>query len=270
LGANGEGLDEFNRRTGKLTLHIPLHEPSRELSFYQDRFGVFWITHASGDGLAVFDRKTNTLTHYSFQDQEPPGTALTGVMAMLEDQKGNLWVATQGAGLLKFDRDHRRFIRYRHDPADPESLAQNRVISLFADREGSIWAGLDGTGPTHFATKPPPFEKILWISRFRNARVEAMCRRYTWTLRACCGWVPAKDSTASTAKPGATPLSGSPGPAFLSTRLRLRRPLRHYLGWNVRSRAPPFRPADTTIQNVPPQSGRSDQLEQRHCHASGG
>jgi len=166
--ANSEGLDEFDRRTGKVRLHIPLHEPSREFSFYEDRFGVFWIIHASGNGLAVFDRKTNTLTHYSFLEQEPPSAALTGVMAMLEDQNGALWVATQGSGLLKFDRDHRRFIRYRNDPADPESLAQDRVISLFADREGSIWAGLDGAGPTHFATKPPPFEKIPLDSSIPN------------------------------------------------------------------------------------------------------
>jgi ligand-binding sensor domain-containing protein/signal transduction histidine kinase len=158
--ANHEGLDEFDRTTGKVILHVPLHEPSREMSFYEDRFGVFWILHASGNGLAVFDRKTKTLTHYLFREQEPPSSALTGVMAMLEDQNGTLWLATQGSGLLKFDRDHRRFTRYHNDPADAESLAQDRVISLFADREGSIWAGLDGTGPSRFVTKPPLFEKI--------------------------------------------------------------------------------------------------------------
>ena len=158
--ANSEGLDEFDRRTGKVTLHVPVHEPSREMSFYEDRFGVFWIFHASGNGLDVFDRKTNTLTHYSFHEREPASYALAGVMAMLEDQNGSLWLATQGTGLLKFDRNQGRFIRYRNDPADPESLAQNRVISLFADREGSIWAGLDGTGPTRFATRPLSFKKI--------------------------------------------------------------------------------------------------------------
>src|SRR5207249_803114 len=65
--ANTEGLDEFDRRTGKVTLHIPCHEPSSVLSFYEDRFGVFWIFRS---GLAVFDRKTNTLTHYSFHEVE--------------------------------------------------------------------------------------------------------------------------------------------------------------------------------------------------------
>lgn len=73
--ANSEGLDEFDRKMGRVTLHVPLPEPSREMSFYEDRFGVFWIFHASGNGLAVFDRKTNTLTHYSFREQEPASNA---------------------------------------------------------------------------------------------------------------------------------------------------------------------------------------------------
>jgi PAS domain S-box-containing protein len=170
--ASSEGLDEFDRQAGKVLLHVPVHEPSREMSFYEDRFGVFWIFHASGNGLEVFDWKTNTLTHYSFREREPASAALSGVMAMLEDQNGSLWVATQGSGLLKFDRNQRRFIRYRNDPADPESLAQNRVISLFADREGSIWAGLDGTGPTRFATKPPLFEKTPHDFGFPNDKNE--------------------------------------------------------------------------------------------------
>jgi len=157
--ATSEGLDEFDRQTGKVTLHVPVHEGGREMSFYEDRFGVFWIFHASGNGLEVFDRKTNTLTHYSYREHEPGSTNTSGVLAMLEDQNGTLWAATLRSGLLKFDRNQRRFIRYRNDPADPESLAQDSVISLFVDREGSIWAGLDGTGPTRFATKAALFEK---------------------------------------------------------------------------------------------------------------
>lgn len=159
--ANTEGLDEFDRRTGKVTLHIPLPERSwGGLSFYEDRFGVFWIFNVSANGwLGVFDRKTNTLTHYSFHEGDPPSTALA-ITAMREDRNGILWLATQRAGLLKFDREHRRFIRYHNDPADPTSLAQDSVISLFADREGNIWAGLGRMGLTHFSTKPPLFKRV--------------------------------------------------------------------------------------------------------------
>jgi len=158
--ANGEGLDQFDRKAGKVTLHIPLREPLREFSFYEDRLGVFWVLHVSGNGLAVFDAKTNTLTHYSFYERESPSTAVSGVKTILEDRNGNLWLGTQGAGLLKFDREHQRFIAYRHDPFDPGSLAEDSVNSLFEDREGNIWAGLGAVGLNRFASEPLPFKNL--------------------------------------------------------------------------------------------------------------
>ena len=158
--ATSEGLDQFDRRAGRVTLHIPLHESLREFSFYEDHLGVFWVIYASGNGLAVFDRKTNTLTPYSFYEQEPPGTGLSGVQAMLEDRNGNLWLATEGAGLLKFDREHLRFIRYRNHLSDSDSLAEDRLSTLFEDKEGSIWIGLGALGVSRFATKTPAFEKF--------------------------------------------------------------------------------------------------------------
>src|SRR5271154_6086098 len=118
-------LDEFDRRTGKFTRHIPIPGASSGFGFYEDRFGVFWIFHDSPNALSVLDRETNTLTSYSFHELEPSTTAMTVIMAMTEDQNGTLWVATHGAGLLAFDREHRRFIRYRYKPSDPNSLAQN-------------------------------------------------------------------------------------------------------------------------------------------------
>jgi len=153
------GLDAFDRHTARVTLHVPLHE-HREMSFHEDRYGVFWIVHVTGGGLEVFDRKTNTLTHYSFNGGHLSDALPTGVMAMLEDRDGTLWFATLGNGLLKFDRKERKFIRYRHDPTNPDSLGQDDVAALFQDREGNIWAGLHMMAPTRFATRPPLFEKF--------------------------------------------------------------------------------------------------------------
>src|SRR6202049_1236792 len=157
--ATSEGLDSSDRRTGKVTLHIPLDEPSYPFSFYEDRFGVFWIYHVSGSPLSVCDRKTHPLTHFSCHEENSPGLALTGITGMLEDQNGVLWLSSNGAGLLKFDREHRRFIRYRNNLADPESLAQNSVREVFADQEGIIWASLGGFGLTRFTSRPLPFQR---------------------------------------------------------------------------------------------------------------
>jgi signal transduction histidine kinase/ligand-binding sensor domain-containing protein len=157
--ATGEGLDLFDRSAGKVGLHIPISEVSYPFSFYEDRFGVFWIYHVSGNPLAVFDRKTNTLTHFSFREESTHRLALTGVTGMLEDQNGVLWLSTNGAGLLKFDREHRRFLSYRHRLGDPESPAQDSVRGIFRDREGIIWASLGGFGLTRFTSRPLPFKR---------------------------------------------------------------------------------------------------------------
>ena len=178
--ANTGGLDEFDRRTGKVTLHIPLPErPSLAkllgarwgYSFYEDRFGTFWIFNVSGNPLAVLDRKTNMLTQYSFHNEKLPATAFA-IRAVCEDHDGTLWLATHDAGLLKFDREHRKFVRYHNNPGDPQSLPENSVISLFADREGSIWAGLGRIGLTRFDSKPLPFKRVTYNPSDPNSTVE--------------------------------------------------------------------------------------------------
>ncbi|MBV8436106.1 MAG: hypothetical protein JOY95_01160 [Silvibacterium sp.] len=165
--ATSEGLDAFDRSTGRVTLRIPIRESSYPFSFYEDRYGVFWIYHVSGDSLAVYDRKTNVLTGYSFQGESPSASSVTGVTGMLEDKDGTLWLSTNGGGLLKFDRSHQRFIGYRHRSGDSYSLAQNSIRCMFADREGVIWLSLGGYGLTRFTPKPLAF--LRYRSDFGNA-----------------------------------------------------------------------------------------------------
>src|SRR3954466_13417154 len=52
--ANAERLDEFDRRTATVKLHVPLQGASSGSSFYADRFGTFWIYHLSSEPPAVF------------------------------------------------------------------------------------------------------------------------------------------------------------------------------------------------------------------------
>jgi len=152
------GLDAFDRGTGKVTLHVPMVE-LRELSFLEDRTGVFWIYHASGSGLEVLDRATHRLTHVVLSEQDVRQSAPTSVYAALEDHDGTLWFGT-GGGLLRYDRSGHRFIRYRSYPSDLQSIAGNNVVALFDDREGNIWIALHGAPLSFFAGRDPPFQKI--------------------------------------------------------------------------------------------------------------
>jgi len=162
--AGGEGLDQFDRARGRTVLHVPLRE-SRDLSFYEDRRGVFWVLYASGNGLATLDRRTQRLTRVSFALRELPGSPLTGVSSMLEDGEGTLWLGTFSDGLLRYDPHEKRFTRFRNEPSNGESLSENRITTLFEDREGNIWTGFGATEPAFFATRPLPFTKLPFDAR---------------------------------------------------------------------------------------------------------
>ena len=159
--ANNSGLEEFSRKDGRVVQRVPLPE-MRELSFFEDRSGTFWIFHASGSGLATFDRTTKTLTHYTFDDHSEPHGRHVAIDAIIEDRSGVLWFATAGYGLLKLDRDRRQFTRYRNHAADPQSLAIDNLIALFGDRDGNVWVALHGMRVNVFASQALPFQKLAF------------------------------------------------------------------------------------------------------------
>jgi ligand-binding sensor domain-containing protein/two-component sensor histidine kinase len=159
------GMYEFDRANGHVKLSIPLQASSRDLSFYEDRSGEFWILYGTGNGLANFDRKRNVLTYYSFRPQDTSSTAYSGVSAMLEDRHGDLWLATLGSGLVKFDREHRTFLGYTYKPGESDGLAEDRVITLFQDRDGSIWVALYASGLQRFSPTPPAFQPVSFVPK---------------------------------------------------------------------------------------------------------
>jgi ligand-binding sensor domain-containing protein len=156
---NDEGLDQFDRGTGKVVLHVPLRE-SREMAFHEDGHGNFWITHASGSGLALLDRPNNTLVPIAFAGPKDAGDPTVAVSAALEDREGTMWFATGGAGLLKFHREQDRMLRYRHRPGDVQSLVADNVIALFEDRADYIWAGFHAAAPSFFARHSSGFQRL--------------------------------------------------------------------------------------------------------------
>jgi signal transduction histidine kinase/ligand-binding sensor domain-containing protein len=157
--ATSEGIDAFDPRAARVTLHVALREP-REVSMLEDRAGMLWIIYASDNGLAALDRESRVLTRYSFAKTLVSSETLTGVSSILEDAEGQLWLGTHSDGLLKLDGNRLKVTRYRNDPANYESLAENRTTTLKQDREGNIWVGLGASEPNHFSPKPPPFRPL--------------------------------------------------------------------------------------------------------------
>jgi signal transduction histidine kinase/ligand-binding sensor domain-containing protein len=151
------GLDQFDPKTGLVTFHIPIPD-SVSISFFEDHDKRFWIYHATGNGLALYDKAHNTVTPYSFYSEDTPPQAVSGVLGMIEDKQGNLWMATSsGIGLIEMETGRKRFIRYHYHPGDPHSIGSDRLNSVFKARDGNIWTGLDN-GVNVFQQTTPQFQ----------------------------------------------------------------------------------------------------------------
>lgn len=162
--ASKSGLDVFDRRTGKVTLRIPVRGnfPTGDpgpIHLLEDHAGVLWVAFTSGNGLATVDRDHRTLIHYSFGNLGAENSLFSGVRSIYEDRDGTLWLGTNSSGLLRLDRDRTHFVRYRNKPSDPESLSADRVDALFEDHEGDLWIGTTGGGLNRTARRPLPFQR---------------------------------------------------------------------------------------------------------------
>ncbi|HRE97355.1 MAG TPA: two-component regulator propeller domain-containing protein [Flavobacteriales bacterium] len=69
------------------------------------------------------------------------------INCLLEDQFGNIWIATAGGGVSKFDGK-----QFSH-LTEAEGLCNNNVMCLFQDSRGTIWMGTDGSGITKYDGK---------------------------------------------------------------------------------------------------------------------
>src|ERR1700722_13030656 len=154
-----EGLDVFNRRTGMVTHHLPIHLPGSaselgvSVRLLEDRAGVLWMTLPFGTGLAVLNRQTLKISEYPIEGRN-------SIEAILEDESGTIWLASSGNGLLKLDRDRKAVIRLRNSRTDPDSLSSDHVRTVFEDRERNIWAGTQGGGINRVASRPTPFRQF--------------------------------------------------------------------------------------------------------------
>ncbi len=153
---NSGGLDEFDRKTGKVIWHAPLR--SEATHFHEDKFGVFWIaTSDSSCSLATLNVAANHVTCHTIYHKAGGITFPSIIADMLESRDGTMWLSST-AGLFRLDREHKRMVRYHNQPSDDESLASDLVLSLYQDKEGNIWSCFQETEPNFFSERPQAFE----------------------------------------------------------------------------------------------------------------
>ncbi|HLT45799.1 MAG TPA: two-component regulator propeller domain-containing protein [Rubricoccaceae bacterium] len=135
-----------------------IHERAREP-------GVLWIGHLGG-GLSRLDARTGRVTHFTEADGLPNNT----VYAILEDERGHLWMSTN-QGVSRLDPEHRTFTNYGTDDG-LQSREFNGGAAYRSTRTGELFfGGINGFNaflPGRITRNPHPPAVVMIGLRIAN------------------------------------------------------------------------------------------------------
>ncbi len=144
IGTKG-GLDKFDPKTNTFEHYLfdfRKHAARNWIfSVFEDREGILWA--GTWLGLARYDRKNDRFINYF-----PSGrNNFRHIRDIIQDQKGNLWVGTEGFGLScvkkKMINGKLQLVatHYLNQTENENSLQDDWVYCLCEDSLGKIWIG---------------------------------------------------------------------------------------------------------------------------------
>ncbi|WP_373827926.1 hybrid sensor histidine kinase/response regulator transcription factor [Bacteroides heparinolyticus] len=145
---HSKGLEKVTFRPPQFEMITPVPHHYESLSnevrgLCEDKEHNLWVGLKDGK-LRVYDKNRKERGYLTEEGViSHTGVPLRGnVYFILQDKKGNLWIATKGDGLVKAERkgDARyELTRYRYRRDDIYSLSDDNVYCVYEDARGRIW-----------------------------------------------------------------------------------------------------------------------------------
>ena len=142
-------LWHFMSSTGELKrepLPEVMQESTGETSLLADADGTLWIYSTREEYICryiVGGRRVSEIVGLPHASDASQNNAIRG---MMDDQRGNIWIATDHKGLFVYNKDTGAITSLRHHRTQLLSLASDNVTCMTIDREGTIWVGHLKTG----------------------------------------------------------------------------------------------------------------------------
>ncbi len=130
--------------------------------FFQDSEGFVWA--GSQQGLIKIDHHSDVQrgrenpVFYSYDLADTMSLIDNNVLAINEDQQGNLWIGTE-RGLCRMNKEQKNFFCYTRDENDSLTISSNHIHSIYIDQKNIIWIGTDG-GLNRFDPEKEVFTSI--------------------------------------------------------------------------------------------------------------
>jgi ligand-binding sensor domain-containing protein/serine phosphatase RsbU (regulator of sigma subunit) len=143
IGTTGLGLNFFNSKTNTFTTTsgIPEIDQSTIFSVVTDKAKRIWV--GAQEGVFVLQKQNNAykiLKHY----RKIGDVQLLAALKIVEDKKGNIWVASYGSGVFKINGDDITNYNIK------SGFASDNILTVFEDSKGNIWIGTKDAGVIKF------------------------------------------------------------------------------------------------------------------------
>ena len=115
-------------------------------SLMADADGTLWIYSTREEHICRYIvggrqvRETVSLPQTAFASQN------NAIRDMMDDGRGNIWIATDHKGLFAYHKNTGIVTAMRHEHERLQSLASDNVTCLTTDRDGTVWVGHLKTG----------------------------------------------------------------------------------------------------------------------------
>jgi len=123
----------------------------------QDEAGFMWF--GTQDGLNRYDGYK--FVHLNYDPKDPTSLRNDSIFALHLDQKGNLWVGTEGGGLSRWDATTQTFQHFTSENGAPENFERERVRVITRDSKGILWIGLHDGGLYRFDENNGEWQQFL-------------------------------------------------------------------------------------------------------------
>ena len=120
-------------------------------SIYQTKDGSIYLGTLSG--FCRYDPESD-----SFRTLEPLSHIF--IYDMVEDQHGDMWLASKRDGIWRYNRQTGKLHNYRNDPVNPDSPCSNWVIRVYIDHKQHLWFCTEGGGICRYHYQEDRFENF--------------------------------------------------------------------------------------------------------------
>ena len=166
IGTFSKGLDRLNLKSG---IFKNYHNVVGDTTSLSDNSVYALFKHSKGD---VYIGTVWGLNRYvPSKDcfvRIPEIDPVAQIQAIMEDKKGNIWLATYYRGIYCYLSAQKRWVHYS---TKTSGLSFDMTITLCQDREGRIWVGTSGAGLFFYDAKNNAFQPYTKCEELRSTTI---------------------------------------------------------------------------------------------------